>query len=95
MAPKSAISAEGLKAAADTNLKKVSCAYPSYDLRKVISTKFAKSGSPAVNVIKKFSWTAQDQNAVAVMIAGKKMKPDDAAKKWIAANGAKVKAWTS
>jgi glycine betaine/proline transport system substrate-binding protein len=78
----------------DTNLKKVSCAYPSYDLRKVISTKFAKSGSPAVNVIKKFSWTAQDQNTVAVMIAGKKMKPDDAAKKWISANAAKVKAWT-
>ena len=69
------------------------CAYPSYDLRKVISTKFAKSGSPAVNVIKKFSWTAQDQNSVAVMIAGKKMKPDDAAKKWIAANPNKVKAW--
>jgi glycine betaine/proline transport system substrate-binding protein len=79
----------------DTNLKKVSCAYPSYDLRKVISTKFAKSGSPAVNVIKKFKWTAQDQNTVAVMIAGKKMKPDDAAKKWISANAAKVKAWTS
>jgi glycine betaine/proline transport system substrate-binding protein len=46
-------------------------------------------------VIKKFSWTSQDQNAVAVMIAGKKMKPDDAAKKWISANAAKVKAWTS
>jgi ABC-type proline/glycine betaine transport system substrate-binding protein len=27
------------------------------------------------------------------MIAGKKMKPDDAAKKWIAANSAKVNAW--
>jgi glycine betaine/proline transport system substrate-binding protein len=79
----------------DAEVKKTNCAYPSYDLRKVISSKFAKSGSPAVNVIKKFSWTAQDQNAVAVMIAGKKMKPDDAAKKWIAANGAKVKAWTS
>ena len=79
----------------DSDVKKTNCAYPSYDLRKVISSKFAKSGSPAVNVIKKFSWTAQDQNAVAVMIAGKKMKPDDAAKKWIAANGAKVKAWTS
>jgi glycine betaine/proline transport system substrate-binding protein len=78
----------------DTPPKKTNCAYPSYDLRKVISTKFAKSGSPAVNVIKKFSWTAQDQNAVAVMIAGKKMKPDDAAKKWISANAAKVKAWT-
>ncbi len=79
----------------DAVASKTNCAYPSYDLRKVISTKFAKSGSPAVNVIKKFSWTAQDQNAVAVMIAGKKMKPDDAAKKWIAANPNKVKAWTS
>ena len=55
----------------DAVASKTNCAYPSYDLRKVISTKFAKSGSPAVNVIKKFSWTAQDQNAVAVMIAGK------------------------
>jgi glycine betaine/proline transport system substrate-binding protein len=79
----------------DAVASKTDCAYPSYDLRKVISTKFAKSGSPAVNVIKKFSWTAQDQNAVAVMIAGKKMKPDDAAKKWIAANPNKVKAWLS
>jgi glycine betaine/proline transport system substrate-binding protein len=79
----------------DTNLKKVTCAYPSYDLRKVISTKFAKSGSPAVAVIKKFSWTAQDQNAVAVMIASQKMSPDAAAKKWIAANPNKVKAWLS
>ncbi|MDX6565570.1 MAG: glycine betaine/proline transport system substrate-binding protein [Gaiellales bacterium] len=79
----------------DAPVKATKCAYPSYDLRKVISTKFAKSGSPAVNVIKKFSWTAQDQNNVAVMIAGKKMKPDDAAKKWIAANPTKVKAWES
>ena len=79
----------------DAPVAKTKCAYPSYDLRKVISTKFAKSGSPAVNVVKKFSWTAQDQNAVAVMIAGKKMNPDDAAKKWIAANPNKVKAWLS
>lgn len=79
----------------DAKVKATKCAYPSYDLRKVISTKFAKSGSPAVKVIKKFTWTAQDQNKVAVMIASDKMKPDDAAKKWIAANSAKVKAWTS
>jgi glycine betaine/proline transport system substrate-binding protein len=79
----------------DVPVKATKCAYPSYDLRKVISTKFAKSGSPAVKLIKKFSWTAQDQNTVAVMIAGKKMKPDDAAKKWIAANPNKVKAWLS
>ena len=37
--------------------KKYACAYPSYRLDKVISGKFAKSGSPAVSVIKKFKWT--------------------------------------
>jgi glycine betaine/proline transport system substrate-binding protein len=77
----------------DVPVESARCAYPSYDLRKVISTRFAQSGSPAVRVIRRFSWTAQDQDSVALMIAGKGMKPDDAARKWIKANGAKVKAW--
>jgi glycine betaine/proline transport system substrate-binding protein len=77
----------------DVPVESARCAYPSYDLRKVISTRFAQSGSPAVAVIRRFSWTAQDQDSVALMIAGKGMKPDDAARKWIKANGAKVKAW--
>ena len=38
--------------------KQYACAYPSYRLDKVISGKFAKSGSPAVSVIKKFKWTS-------------------------------------
>ena len=59
--------------------KKYACAYPSYRLDKVISGKFAKSGSPAVSVIKKFKWTSADQNTVANLISGKKMKPDKAA----------------
>jgi len=77
----------------DTNLAKVTCAYPSYDLRKVISTRFARSGSPAVGVIRRFSWSAQDQDAVAIMIAEQKLDPNAAAKKWIAANAAEVNAW--
>ena len=48
----------------DTHLEQVDCAYPSYVLRKVISTRFANSGSPAVGVIRRFSWTAQDQDTV-------------------------------
>ena len=73
--------------------KKYACAYPSYRLDKVISGKFAKSGSPAVSVIKKFTWTSKDQNTVANLISGKKMKPDKAAETWVKANPGKVKAW--
>ena len=73
--------------------KKYACAYPSYRLDKVISSKFAKSGSPAVSVIRKFTWTSKDQNTVANMISGKKMKPDKAAEVWVKANPGKVALW--
>ena len=73
--------------------KKYACEYPSYRLDKVVSGKFAKSGSPAFSVIKKFKWTSADQNFVANLIAGKKMKPDKAAEQWANANPAKIKAW--
>jgi len=72
---------------------KFACAYPSYTLLKFMSKKFATSGSPAVGVVKRFSWTNADQNAVAKMIAGDHVNPDKAAQKWIAANKAKVNAW--
>ncbi len=72
---------------------KFACAYPSYTLLKFISKKFATSGSPAVGVVKRFSWSNADQNAVAKMIAGDHVNPDKAAQKWIAANKAKVNAW--
>ena len=75
------------------NPKLYACAYPSYGLDKLVSGKFAKSGSPALAVIKKFKWTSADQNAVANLIAGKKMKPDKAAEQWVKANQAKVNAW--
>ena len=73
--------------------KKYACAYPSYRLDKVISGKFAKSGSPAVSVIKKFTWTSKDQNTVANLISGKKVKPDKAAETWVKANPGKVALW--
>jgi glycine betaine/proline transport system substrate-binding protein len=73
--------------------KKYACAYPSYTLLKFMSKKFATSGSPAVGVVKRFSWSNADQNTVAKMIAGDHVNPDQAAQKWIAANKAKVNAW--
>jgi glycine betaine/proline transport system substrate-binding protein len=77
----------------DANADKVACDYPPYHLNKLISTKFAKSGSPAVTLVKNFNWTNTDQNTVAEYIAKDGMNPTAAAKKWIDANPAKVKTW--
>jgi glycine betaine/proline transport system substrate-binding protein len=80
-------------ASAGGDAKKYRCAYDAYPLNKLISKKFATSGSPAVKVIRKFQWSNADQNLVAKWIAGDKVKPEDAAAKWIAANKAKVNSW--
>ena len=77
----------------DADPAKVACDYPLYKLNKVVSTKFASSGSPAVDLIKRFSWTNEDQNLVAKYIAQDKMTAEDAAKKWVDANPDKVAAW--
>lgn len=72
---------------------KVACDYPAYKLDKIVSKRFADSGSPAYELVKNFNWTNDDQNQVAKYIAVDKMKPEDAAKKWVEANRAKVDAW--
>jgi glycine betaine/proline transport system substrate-binding protein len=77
----------------DADPAKVACDYPEYNLNKLIATKFADSKSPAVDLIKKFSWSNDDQNLVSTYIAKDGMTPDDAAKKWVDANPDKVKAW--
>ena len=77
----------------DSDAAKVACDYPPYHLNKLISTKFADSGSPAVTLVKNFHWTNDDQNQVAEYIAKDGMKPEDAAKKWIDANSDLVNQW--
>ncbi|MFD9389449.1 ABC transporter substrate-binding protein [Streptomyces sp. NPDC060000] len=81
------------KTGCDADAAKVACDYPVYDLDKVVSARFAKSGSPAYDLVKKFNWTNDDQNTVAKSIAVDKMTPDAAAKKWVDANKDKVDAW--
>jgi len=73
--------------------KKYACEYPSYPLDKVVSGKFATSGSPAVKVVKRFKWTSADQNFVANLIAGKKMSKDKAAAVWVKRHAKQVNAW--
>jgi glycine betaine/proline transport system substrate-binding protein len=77
----------------DSNPAKVACDYPLYHLNKIVSTKFADSGSPAYQLVKNFSWSNQDQNAVAKMLAVNKMTDDAAAKKWLDANPSMVSKW--
>jgi glycine betaine/proline transport system substrate-binding protein len=83
------------KPGCDADPEKVACDYPPYKLNKLISTDLAKSGSPAVDLIKGFTISNDDQNLVSTDIAEKGMDPDDAAKKWVDANPDKVKAWMS
>jgi len=83
------------KPGCDSDPAKVACDYPPYHLNKLISTKFADSGSPAVSLIKNFQFSNDDQNQVAAWIADDGMDPAAAADKWIAANKDKVDAWLS
>ncbi|TFD21826.1 glycine/betaine ABC transporter substrate-binding protein [Cryobacterium sp. TMS1-13-1] len=76
----------------DANAEEVACDYPEYKLNKIISKKFADSGSPAAKLAKSFNWTNEDQNAVATDIQGG-MMPEEAAKKWVDANEDAVNAW--
>jgi glycine betaine/proline transport system substrate-binding protein len=76
-----------------TNWSIYRCAYGQTIIEKMISSKFAKSGSPALKVIRNWKWSSNDQNTVANQIAGKHVDPDKAAEAWVKANPAKVKAW--
>jgi len=75
------------------SIAKYRCAYDHIVLNKVFSAKFAKSGSPAFAVLKRFSWSNTDQETVAKYIAGQHINPDKAAQKWIAAHQSKVNKW--
>jgi glycine betaine/proline transport system substrate-binding protein len=77
----------------DANPDTVACDYPPYHLNKLISKKFADSGSPAVTLVKNFHWTNTDQDTVSTYIAKDKMDPTAAAKKWIADNQDLVNQW--
>lgn len=77
----------------DADPEKVACDYPETPLPKYARKAFIDSGSPAAKLIQNFQWTNDDQDLVAKYIAEDKMSDDDAAKKWVDANQAKVDAW--
>jgi glycine betaine/proline transport system substrate-binding protein len=69
------------------------CAYDITIINKLFSKKFADSGSPAYDVLKKMKLTNEDQEKVAKAIAGDKQDPDEAGADWVKDNEAKVNQW--
>jgi len=77
----------------DADLDTVKCDYQPFDLDKIENRKFAYSGSPAAELIKKFNWTNDDQNQVARDITDGGLTPDQAAKKWLDMHRATWQKW--
>jgi glycine betaine/proline transport system substrate-binding protein len=77
----------------DADPEKVACDYQPYDLDKIVSKKFADSGSPAATLVKNFKWTNDDQDLVARDIAENKLSDDMAAKTWVDAHVDVWQAW--
>ncbi|MDO8485857.1 MAG: ABC transporter substrate-binding protein [Candidatus Limnocylindrales bacterium] len=80
-------------AGCDADLEKVACDYPEYELNKIVSSTFADSGGAAVELVRNFSWTNEDQNLVSDYITNQNMSAEEAGKKWVEENEAKWKAW--
>ena len=82
---------EDAKAGGDPEQYK--CEYIETIINKLFSKKFADSGSPAYDVLKRMKITNADQEAVAKAIAGDKEDPEKAGQDWVADNRDKVDAW--
>ena len=71
----------------------VACDYPETELKKIVGTDWAESGSTAVDLVQNFSWTNEDQNVVAGYISSDGMSREDAAAKWVEENPDVWEAW--
>ncbi|NRQ40049.1 ABC transporter substrate-binding protein [Nonomuraea sp. NN258] len=72
---------------------KARCDYPPYLLDKIVSRKFAETGGKAYELVRNFTWTNDNQNAVASDIINKKMNAREAAKRWVDQNKIVWKDW--
>ncbi|RKN05213.1 glycine betaine ABC transporter substrate-binding protein [Streptomyces radicis] len=67
--------------------------YPRIELRKYLNAEFAADGGDAAAFLRNFSWTAQDQNAVAGLIAHEGLTPAAAAERWVTEHPDTVASW--
>ncbi|MBB6174080.1 glycine betaine/proline transport system substrate-binding protein [Nocardiopsis mwathae] len=71
----------------------VGCDYPEYELNKIFRKGFADENSPAYQLLDNWTWTNEDQDEVARMIADEGMDREDAARTWVEANPDVWKQW--
>ncbi|MEU9735790.1 ABC transporter substrate-binding protein [Streptomyces sp. NPDC048002] len=77
----------------DADPEKTACGYAETPLQKYLSADFAENNEEAAAFLKNFSWTNEQQNEVAALIADKKMSSEKAAEQWAKANEDVWKAW--
>lgn len=77
----------------DADPERVACAYPHTPLRKYLNTRFAEAGGKAAEFLKRFRWSVEEQNEVALMIAEEKLPPEQAAKQWVERNEQVWRPW--
>ncbi|RSN14080.1 glycine/betaine ABC transporter substrate-binding protein [Nonomuraea sp. WAC 01424] len=72
---------------------KVACDYPPYLLDKIVSRRFAESGGKAYELVRNFTWTNDNQNAVASNMINGKKSAEAAARQWVEENKIVWKDW--
>ncbi|MFH8464315.1 ABC transporter substrate-binding protein [Streptomyces sp. NPDC017991] len=91
--PMTEVKLPAYKEGCDADPEAVACAYPHTPLRKYLNADFAKSGGGAAAFLKKFKWTTEDQNEVSLLIADRKLSPEEAARKWVRGHERTWRAW--
>jgi glycine betaine/proline transport system substrate-binding protein len=73
--------------------EKINCAYPTYNLYKAFSARFAATNSTAYQVLRNMRVTNQQQDEISSLIADKGMSPDAAVAAWAGANESVWSTW--
>jgi glycine betaine/proline transport system substrate-binding protein len=73
----------------------INCSYPPYHLYKVMAATLPAQAPTVANFIKRFNWTADDQNSVSYNLAVKHMSNTAAAAAFVNSHQALVKSWLS
>ncbi|MFI7416883.1 ABC transporter substrate-binding protein [Nonomuraea sp. NPDC049684] len=72
---------------------KVACDYPPYLLDKIVSRRFAERGGKAYELVRNFTWTNDNQNAVAAEMINGRKTAEQAARQWVEENKIVWKDW--
>jgi glycine betaine/proline transport system substrate-binding protein len=73
--------------------EQINCAYPTYNLYKAFSARFAATNSEAYQVLRNMRLTNHDQDEISSLIADKHLSPDDAAATWAKAKPSIWSTW--